>query len=827
MRYICLLLLLFAGFFHVWAGREVIPDNAKVVFYGDSITASGFYPHYLQTYFLTRFPEQKNIWIFSGTSGSNLTNSLLRLEREVIRNRPDVVFIMMGMNDVNIPLYDKVPPPEHNAAQRKAALDAFQASLKETCRRIGSETRIVLLTPTPYDQYSKKSGRNLASANEGLAQAAAAVRAFAAENHLQLVELHAPYTELLKAHPDCGLNRTDRIHPEILGHLCILKLLAESLGLPATVSRIELNYEDGTVQKQENAAVTQLKKEGAVLRWNYSPEALPFPVTAETAAADRLFGFTERVNREEVTVRNLPAGRYDLLAAGRLLGTFSAEELGRGVNIALLDTPSQQLAQRLFLKICEGKKIIGDERTVRAVEFFSQVKANVDPADFQAMEKYNDAAFANQPANSYGRYQYSVYKRFRGRDAELRERAQKCFREAAALAVPAPFEMELRPARERVRPAAGFANGVTSRLTNNGVAEETRGGRKALRFNNDSKKYLSAPLQGDRIVSGVLEFRIDPGPFMPRQNLLEKRSPKNEWHLFLSPSGSRLRPSLIVWNEKGQIKNNVPVDVLLEYGRDYRMDFEIEKSGRLRLRLDGAAILDTDLKEPLNLERSPVRIGGVMRGSIYSVKLYADSLPPQETVQKKTKPAASRSAAPRPVAEFQNGVSANLTNHGAVPVEERGGRKALWFDNDGKRYLSAPLEGKAVVSGAIEFCVAPGEAMPRQNLLEKRSPKNEWHLFLSPIGGNRLRPSLIVWDEKGRILNNVPVNARLEYGRDYRLDFEIEKTGRVRLRLDGTVILDTDLKEPLNLGRSPVRIGGVMRGAVYSVKLFADSTLPR
>lgn len=684
MRCFCLLLsLLLAESFCAWAGREVIPDNAKVVFYGDSITASGFYPHYLQTYYLTRFPEQRNIWIFSGTSGSNLTNSLLRLEREVIRNRPDVVFIMMGMNDVNISLYDKAPPAERNSGLRKAALDTFQASLKETCQRIGPGIRIVLLTPTPYDQYSQKSAGNLASANEGLALAAAAVRAFASENHLQLVDLHAPYTKLLKSHPDCGLNRTDRVHPEILGHLCILKLLVESLGFPAAFSRIELNYQDGTVQNQQNAEVMQLRKQGTIFHWNYSPKALPFPVTAETAAADRLFDFTNRVNREEIVVRNLPAGNYDLLAAGRLLGTFSADELTHGVNIAVLDTPSQRLAQQIFLKICEGKKIIGDERTVRAVEFFSQLKANVDPTDFQAMEKYNDAAIANQPPNSYGRYQYGVYKRFRGRDAELRERAQKCFRQAATLAVPVPFEMELRPALPEVRPVAGFQNGVPFGLTDHGaVTIKERAGRKALCFDNDSKKYLSAPLLGNTIVSGVMEFCIDPGAFMPRQNLLEKRSLKNEWHLFLSPFGSRLRPSLIVWNEKGQIKNNVPIDALLEYGRNYRMDFEIEKSGRIRLRLDGAAILDTDLKEPLNLDHSPVRIGGVMRGVIYSVNFYAAPLPPQGDPQRRAVPEASR--------------------------------------------VAGPQQGESPVSEIIEFRIKPGAAIPRRNLQKKRSPKNEW-----------------------------------------------------------------------------------------------------
>ena len=819
MKRFCRLFLLLAGL-AASAGPEVIPDNAKVVFYGDSITASGFYPHYLQTYYLTRFPKQNNTWIFSGTSGSNLTNSLLRLDREVIRNRPDVVFIMMGMNDVNIPLYDKAPPAEKNAAQRKAALEAFAASLKETCRKIGPKTRIVLLTPTPYDQYSRRSGRNLPSANEGLAQAAAAVRAFAAENQLQLAELHAPYTELLKQHPDCGLNRTDRIHPEILGHLCILKLLAESMGLPSTVARIELDYQNGRVLKQENAAVTQNRKEGALLRWSYAPKALPFPVTAETAEADRLFDFTNRVNREELVVKHLPAGNYDLLAGSRLLGTFSAGELADGVNIAVLDTPSQQLAQQVFLKVCEGKKIIGDERTVRAVEFFSQVKGKVDPADFQAMEKYNDAAVANQPANSYGRYQYGVYKRFRGRDGELRESAQNCFRRAAALASPAAYELTLRPAQAGPRPTATLQNGVSTGVTRFGaVPQEEKNGRKSFRFDNDGKRYLSASLPGAEVVSGVIEFRIDPGAFMPRQNLLEKRSPKNEWHLFLSPAGSRMRPSLIVWNEKGEIRNNVPIDALLEYGRDYRMDFEIGKAGRVRLRLDGAAILDTDLKEPLALDRSPVRIGGVMRGVVHSVSLYTDPLPPRRK-------AAPPVAAVQPAAGFLNGVSAGLTNHGAVPVEEKAGRKSFRFDNDAKRFLSAALQGEQVVSGEIEFCIEPGATMPRQNLLEKRSPKNEWHLFLSPAG-NRLRPSLIVWNEKGEIRNNVPVKALLEYGRSYRMEFEIEKAGRVRLLLDGAVILETDVKEPLNLGRSPVRIGGVMRGVISRVKLFAAPLPPQ
>jgi hypothetical protein len=47
----------------------------------------------------------------------------------------------------------------------------------------------------------------------------------------------------------------------------------------------------------------------------------------------------ERLDRQMMRIRGLPAGSYDLWIDQKQIATFSAETLERGVNLALLKTP--------------------------------------------------------------------------------------------------------------------------------------------------------------------------------------------------------------------------------------------------------------------------------------------------------------------------------------------------------------------------------------------------------------------------------------------------------------------------------------------------------
>ena len=87
------------------AARKFFLQNGdRVCFYGDSITEQRFYATDVETYVLTRFPKLRVRFVDSGVGGDRVTGGWagtvnLRLRRDVFPFKPNVVTIMLGMND--------------------------------------------------------------------------------------------------------------------------------------------------------------------------------------------------------------------------------------------------------------------------------------------------------------------------------------------------------------------------------------------------------------------------------------------------------------------------------------------------------------------------------------------------------------------------------------------------------------------------------------------------------------------------------------------------------------------------------------------------------
>jgi lysophospholipase L1-like esterase len=84
----------------------------QVVFYGDSITDQRLYTTFVETYVVTRFPQMKVTFVHSGWGGDRVTGGGggpidLRLQRDVVAYKPNVMTIMLGMNDGSYRAFDK------------------------------------------------------------------------------------------------------------------------------------------------------------------------------------------------------------------------------------------------------------------------------------------------------------------------------------------------------------------------------------------------------------------------------------------------------------------------------------------------------------------------------------------------------------------------------------------------------------------------------------------------------------------------------------------------------------------------------------------------
>ncbi len=70
-------------------------------------------------------------------------------------------------------------------------------------------------------------------------------------------------------------------------------------------------------------------------------EALPLPLDFNSAMTKVLLAVSDiaKLDEETLSVDALPPGRYQLWIDGKLIASFSREELQRGVNLALFKTP--------------------------------------------------------------------------------------------------------------------------------------------------------------------------------------------------------------------------------------------------------------------------------------------------------------------------------------------------------------------------------------------------------------------------------------------------------------------------------------------------------
>ncbi|MBW1870958.1 MAG: hypothetical protein JRJ19_02780, partial [Deltaproteobacteria bacterium] len=73
--------------------------NNTIVFLGDSITWQNLYTDYVENYFLRHYPEKNLRFVNLGVRGDTAAGAIRRLDRDLLPLKPDLVLIMLGMND--------------------------------------------------------------------------------------------------------------------------------------------------------------------------------------------------------------------------------------------------------------------------------------------------------------------------------------------------------------------------------------------------------------------------------------------------------------------------------------------------------------------------------------------------------------------------------------------------------------------------------------------------------------------------------------------------------------------------------------------------------
>ena len=451
-------------------------DGERVTFLGDSITHGGIYHVNLQLFWDLRYPGSGTRLMNCGVSGGSAGGGAARWKSDVLPQRADRVFVMFGMNDVGHGnyatvrwKYDILPPrtgqdfvmfepapkvDEKVAAKRRASLDAYRrnmAQIADDAQAAGK--RLVVVTPTPYDEYgdiytpNRRQGCN----SRGLTAFAAACRELAAERKTELLDLHAPLTEFIRSQRDYAFCRKgDRVHPTPDGHMIVTALMLESMGVSPVVAQVEIDA-GGRVGGTVRAAVSDVKASPRRLSFRYAPEALPFPTPEDYRRADAVYPVSEKMNVELLRVTGLPSGEYDLLADGEAVGSFSAGQFAEGVNLALLPTPGAKLAMDAWNISRELVSLQSRQRTLVLIEAVASGRG-AKPDDFDDVCAKMDAFVAKlkkDGSSTAGYYagQLAAYRRDKAQIDKLRAQEDEVRRRLAeAAARKASYVLGLRPA---------------------------------------------------------------------------------------------------------------------------------------------------------------------------------------------------------------------------------------------------------------------------------------------------------------------------------------------------------------------------------------------
>lgn len=332
-------------------------EGERAVFLGNSITDGGHYHSYIWLYYMTRFPSM-NLRIFNGGIGGDTAYDMnKRLDGDIFAMKPSVLMVTFGMNDSGYFEYNGDKPKEFGEQKYQESIKNYQ-QMEKRFKEL-PDTRIVMVGTSPYDEAVQlKDNTPFKTKNETIKRLVEYQRESAAKNGWEFTDLNAPMVALNQQYQQkdsaftlCG---SDRIHPDNDGHMVMAYLFLKAQGFAGKeVADMEINANNKQAVKSENCAVSNIKKNGKDLSFDYLAEALPYPLDTiargwgqkkSQAEVLKVVPFMEDMNREMLKVTGLK-GKYKLLIDDEEIRTCSGDELAMGINLAAESkTPQYQQA---------------------------------------------------------------------------------------------------------------------------------------------------------------------------------------------------------------------------------------------------------------------------------------------------------------------------------------------------------------------------------------------------------------------------------------------------------------------------------------------------
>lgn len=329
-------------------------DGDRVTFYGDSITEQRQYTEDVEEYVLTRYPSWKVSFHNAGVGGDTVGGGWAgpvdhRLDRDVFAWHPDVVTVMLGMNDFNA-------QPDQPGIY--SSYTQGYRHIVESLEKNLPQARITLIQPSPFDDVTREAVFPGGS-NAVLLKYGSFIAQLARERGTQLADFNAPVTAILRAvHTESPALAQqvipDRVHPQQGAHWIMAESLLKSWHAPPLVTSVVI---DAGTKPSAGATNTDLngliRTRGGItskISWTQTDKALPLPfpppeVDPVLTLVLKHSDIVAALDQETLQIRSLTSGTYDLLIDGRKVGAFKSDSLASGINLATIETPMLEQAR--------------------------------------------------------------------------------------------------------------------------------------------------------------------------------------------------------------------------------------------------------------------------------------------------------------------------------------------------------------------------------------------------------------------------------------------------------------------------------------------------
>src|SRR5262249_5281209 len=137
----------------------------------------------------------------------------------------------------------------------------------------------------------------------------------------------------MKSDPKEKLHVEDGIHLNDTGQLAIAYAILKGLGAPEVVSAATIDAKAAS-GRGEGCRITNVTASADRVEFDRLDEGLPFNQGLFFNLRYRFVRLPDEMNRYTLTVKNLKPGKYTITAEGRALGSFAADQLEKGINIA-------------------------------------------------------------------------------------------------------------------------------------------------------------------------------------------------------------------------------------------------------------------------------------------------------------------------------------------------------------------------------------------------------------------------------------------------------------------------------------------------------------